>query len=367
MGNSWFFRKQHQKIDIFVRTDKLRLTVRFGYFQNSRVEAICFCLSGAIMSFKKLVILLIIGLFLSASVAWADLYTIVDNGNKNPDPNSGPNPGNTNPNSGSSTNPKTYALLIGSSAPSDSIANAVRGDIDVDHVASQLSWATDIVTLKYNWNNAQDFAGDIQSAAANFASKVKPGDSFIFYYSGHGLGGSGDGVQDYLNPINGSLYQDNTLAGIFADSLFGNVKKLFLIDSCHAEGIWKNDTANDKDLQTLHNISFLGSSSEDDAAYADTTLNGTGLFTNAILPSLKPDATFGSLLLTAMATRGTQVSGYFKDEVSGQGAGIMDSVGYASGDLDLGSTLGGQPVPEPAVLSLILAGIAFAFIWRRRG
>lgn len=319
------------------------------------------------MSLNKLAFLLIIGLFLSASAAWADIYTIVNNGNNNTDPNPGSNTGiTTDPNSGSDTSPKTYALLIGSDAPSDSIANAIRGDIDVDHVASQLSWATSVVTLKYNWNDTKNFAGDIQSAAANFAAKVKPGDSFIFYYSGHGLGGSGEGVQDYLNPMNGISYQDNSLASIFADSLFGSVKKLFLIDSCHAEGIWKNDSADDKDLQTLHNISFLGSSAEDDAAYADTTLNGTGLFTNAILPSLKPNATFGSLLMTAMSTSGTQVSGYYKDEESGQGSGVMDPVGFASGDFDLGSTLGGQPVPEPAVLSLILAGTAFALIWRRR-
>jgi hypothetical protein len=296
------------------------------------------------MSLKKLTLFLAIGIF--AYTGTAQAYPYHGGG-------------------GTTLSPKTYAILIGSQASSGGIENAIRGDLDVDHVASQLSWASDVIVLKYNWDNIEsNVAGDIQLAASTIAGKVKPGDSFIFYYSGHGTGGAGEGVQDFINPVKGDGYQDNSLASVFSDSVFGSVKKYFLIDSCHAEGMWKNDSADDQDLQTLRNISFLGSSPEAGVAFADSDKNGTGLFTNALLPALTPDATFGNLLLTAMATSGTQVTGFFKDD--GLGMGIMQPVGFTSSDFDPNSTISGQPVPEPASLALILASAAVALVWRRR-
>ena len=258
--------------------------------------------------------------------------------------------------------PKTYAILVGSQAPSNNVADAVRGDLDVDHVASQLNWAADVIVLKYQWEGSNSVAGDIQSAASSFAAKVKPGDSFIFYYSGHGTGGSGYGVQDFINPVQGAGYQDNSLTAVFADSHYTDVNKFFLIDSCHSEGIWNNDTPDDRDLQTLSKISFLASSSEDGVAYSDSDLNGTSVFTNAILPVLTPTATFGSLLTSATAASG-EVTGYLKDD--GYGTGIWNPVGRTSSDFDLDNPLGGRAVPEPAALVLILAGAAAALVWRR--
>jgi hypothetical protein len=271
-------------------------------------------------------------------------------------------PGGGGSGGGSDTGPKTYAILVGSQAPSFGIANALRGDLDVDHVAAQLSWATDVKVLKYQWLGFNTFASDLQAAASSIAAKIKPSDSFIFYYSGHGTGGSGLGVQDFLNPVLGSGYQDNTLTSVFADSHFTDVKKFFLIDSCHAEGIWKNDSANDRDLQTLSNISFLGSATEDGTAYTNPT-NGTSYFTNAILPVLTPDATFGDLLFGAMSASGNSVTGFFKDD--GYGTGITSFVGYSS-DFNQYSQLNGQAIPEPAAFILLLAGAATLFVVRHR-
>jgi hypothetical protein len=311
--------------------------------------------------------LFVIGVFFGASVAHAYIYT--------PDPYSGGGTGynnNTVPPIYTVTttpltyadiiSPRTYAILIGSEAPSNGVVNALRGDLDVDNVAAQLSWATEIFKFKYNWMGPNTIAGDIGFAASSIASRAKPGDSFIFYYSGHGVGGSGYGVQDYLNPVQKGLFQDNSLASVFSGSTFDSLKKFFIIDSCHAEGIWKNDTVADRDLETLKNISFIGSSSEDGLAYTAPESDGTSYFTNAILSSLTPDATFSSIL-TSAASAGGEVSGFAKG--GGPVAGTWQSFGATSADFDLGSSLG-QPVPEPSSMILLFAGLATPLIWRLR-
>jgi hypothetical protein len=337
-----------QNIDIFVKTVKLKLSywdlknlVRQSPSARQREKS---------MSLKSLTTFLLgIGL-LALSPAPLAAYIIDNNG--------GGNGGNNN------SDPKTYAILVGSRAPSNGIADAIRGDLDVDHVAAQLSWATDVKKLTYQWDGADTFASDIQSATSSIASVMKPGDSFIFYYSGHGTGGSAEGLHDYLNPVQGSGYQDNSLAGLFANSQFAGAKKFFLIDSCHSEGIWKNDTASDFDLEALGNISFLSSSSEDGVAFSDTAKTGTSYFTNAILPSLTPDATFGSLLASAMTAGGAEVTGFFKDD--GHGSGLVQPLGFASADFDLSATLGSPAVPEPAAWILMLLGGLTLMAWRRR-
>jgi hypothetical protein len=259
--------------------------------------------------------------------------------------------------------PRMYAILVGSQAPSDGVSDAIRGDLDVDRMAAQLSWATTI-TLKYRWNDIDSVASDIQAAATTIAGKLRSGDSFMFYYSGHGTGGPGLGVQDFINPVKGLGYQDNTLTSVFANSAYAAVNKLFLIDSCYAEGMWKNDSQNDADLQTLSKISFLGSSSEDGVAYADPNANGTGFLTNAILPSLTPQSTFASVLAEGLAVDGLQVAGFFKGETYGMGK--VRPVGGWSADFDLNQLLGGQTVPEPASLVLLGCVASGLFVWRRR-
>jgi hypothetical protein len=263
----------------------------------------------------------------------------------------------------SDSGPKTYAILVGSDAPAADGSPALRGDLDVDNVASKLTWASAVYLLKYHWNDANTVAADVQGAASAIASQLNPGDHFIFYYSGHGTGGSAPGVQDFINPVHGDGYQDDALTSVFADSPYTGAKKLFMIDSCHSDGMWWNDTDADHDLQTLTNISFLASSSADGLAFADGDQNGTSFFTNALLPSLTPNTSFGTLLTSAMAIGG-DVSGYLKDD--GIGSGAIHPSTHSSVGFDLDATLGGQPVPEPAALVLLLAGAATALIWRRR-
>ncbi|MCC6123918.1 MAG: caspase family protein [Pirellulales bacterium] len=270
--------------------------------------------------------------------------------------------GNTNPGNNVAPGPKTYAILVGSQSPSNGVIDALRGDLDVNNVASQLSWAANVKVLKYQWEDFNFVAGDIQAAASSIASVVKPGDSFIFYYSGHGTGGPGEGVQDFINPVRSGGCQDNTLASIFSGGSFAEVNKYFLIDACHSEGMWMNDSAGDRDLQTLAKISFLGSSSEGNVAYSNPA-NGTSFFTNAILPALTPDATFGNLLARAMGAGG-EVTGFYKDD--GYGTGAWQPVAYTSGDFDPNLPLKGGVVPEPTALALMLTAAAAFLVWRRR-
>lgn len=268
------------------------------------------------------------------------------------------------PDPGGGRTPKTYAILVGSHAPSYGNIDALRGDVDVDNVASQLSWASDVQVLKYDWLESRDAVGEIGSAVSTIASKILPGDSFIFYYSGHGTGGPGPDVQDFLNPLKNNAVQDNTLASAFAGDPFSQVKKFFLIDCCHAEGIWKNDSEFDNDLETLSNISFLGSSSEDGTAYTNPS-TGTSYFTNAILPELTPNTTFGNLLMSAMSANGNSVTGFFKDD--GYGTGKTLAVGYTSANFNPNVQLNGQlAVPEPAAFILLLAATAMGLLVRYR-
>jgi hypothetical protein len=174
-------------------------------------------------------------------------------------------------------------------------------------------------------------------------------------------------MQDYINPMQYGSCQDDYLASIFSDSTtFKEANKFFLIDSCYSEGMWKNDTASDHDLETLSNISFLASSSESGVAYAVSDINnkGTGFFTNAILPALTSDATFGTLLASATASSGT-VTGFFKEgDGSGSNTGAWLPVGHSVGDSS--ATLGATVVPEPSTLILLLAGSTWLLAWRRR-
>jgi hypothetical protein len=270
------------------------------------------------------------------------------------------------PGGGSSTpanpGPRTYGILIGSQAPSGSAENVIRGDRDVSNVAAQLSWATELSVLKYNWNGSNTVAGDISSVVSGIASKINPGDSVIFYYSGHGTGGSGLGVQDFLNPVSSGGFQDNSLASLFVDTRFDSVKKCFLIDSCHAEGLWLNDSANDRDLQSLKNVSFLGSSTEDGVAFSDINKDGTSIFTNAILASLSKDASFGSIVASAMSLDGVQAAGYTKE--GGYATGIMHPIAYQSSDYGrIYETDNAVLIPEPGSIFLVLSGFAMILIW----
>lgn len=247
---------------------------------------------------------------------------------------------------------RSYAILVGSDAPSAGKDNAILGNSDVDRVASELSWMSQIITLKYNWLNSDTFASDLQAAASEIGGKIKPDDTFIFYYSGHGIGGPGDGVQDYLKPVQIGALQDDSLAGIFSGTAYENAKKTFILDCCHAEGIWLNDTASDKDLETLKNISFIGSATENGTAYSNPT-TGASYFTNSILGSLNPTATFGELLMTASSGNGSTVTGYFKDD--GYGTGVLNAVTYTSAGFDLNTQLNGKAVPEPAIFVMLIA------------
>jgi hypothetical protein len=272
------------------------------------------------------------------------------------DPPGGGGGGDTNP------YPKTYAILIGSQSPSEGVADALRGDFDVDKVNAQLQpWATEVYTFKYNWaDNDKSVGSDIFSAANSIAAVIQPGDSLIFYYSGHGIGGSDYDEQDFLKPMLNSEFQDNDLAIAFAGSAYTKVNKFFLIDCCHSQGMWKNDSEFDADLEMLPKISFLGSSSEDGDAYYNSETGS--YFTNAILSSLQPSSTFDNLVTSAMLASGTNATGYTKGD--GSDLKTWQAVRFTSSDFNANATLG-TPVPEPATLLMLFSGVVI-FVGCRR-
>jgi hypothetical protein len=302
----------------------------------------------------KFLPLCFMGIIFTACIAPVQAITNSDNGG-----GTGTG-GGSGGSSGSGTGPQTWAILVGSHAPSAGYADALRGDQDVDRVAAKLSSWANVQSFKYDWNLPSPADSQIQGAIGYVAQYAKPGDSLIFYYSGHGTGGSGLGVEDFINPVSSVSYQDYSLAAGLSDSRLANLKKFVLIDACHSEGLWNNDFEGDADLQSLHNISFLASATEDGVSYSDP-VTGAGYFTSAILSGIGPNATFNSLLTLAQSASTNEVTGYFKDD--GSGTGYWHPVGHVSGDFSADTQLNGLPVPEPAAIVLLLA--AAPLFWRR--
>ena len=210
------------------------------------------------------------------------------------------------------TPPKTYAILVGSRAPSAGNPDAVRGDLDVDHVSAKLTWATEKKIIKYDWNDADTAATAIQNAITDVASKITANDTLLFYYSGHGSGSSDVGVNEAIVAVNGGAHLDNTLTSALADGRLTNVRKLVLLDSCNSGGFWNDDFVGDQDLSHLTNVALLAAATEDTNAIA--VGDGTGEFTNSILPYLNHDTTFAQLANFAATAHSGNVTGGSKAE-----------------------------------------------------
>jgi len=141
---------------------------------------------------------------------------------------------------------------------------------------------------------------------------VKPGDEFIFYYAGHGSVGGNKGenktgsfkiheytidyAEDELLKLvkerflyNGptSIVSDDFLTNLFKNSVWENVKKTFILDSCFSGGFWGgNDIDNSGDLERLKNTRLIAAAEEDGTAYWIKFVNYTyltyGLLDNAL-------------------------------------------------------------------------------------
>jgi len=259
----------------------------------------------------------------------------------------------------------TYAILVGSRAPSGGVNDAVRGDIDVDHVAAKLSWVAseNKYEIKVNWNDPDTVAASIQSDLSLIKSRIRAGDTLVFYYSGHGSLGSQPSIEE-INAVAGGQLTDVDLATMLADPALANVRKLVLLDSCHSGGFVMNDAPNDLDLRTVSDIAFLSAATEAGTTTADA--DGTGHWTNKILPYLDENTTFSNLAYYAATAYADRVTGFFKDD--GYGTVDCNAMSYFSPDFDPNVSFNGTTVPEPSTLSLLgigTIGLLVGYVRRR--
>ena len=108
---------------------------------------------------------------------------------------------------------------------------------------------------------------------------------------------------------------------------------------------------------------LLAAAREGGQAYSD--LDGTGKFTNALLPNLSAGATYGELIQGIVDFPGDFVSGPFRDQ--GFGSGFLQPEAESTFDVNPSDTLDpAYQVPEPGMLGLGLVAVMGGMVGRRR-
>lgn len=253
------------------------------------------------------------------------------------------------------------------------------------------------------------------------AMKVSPGDTVIFYYSGHGqsfasVGGKGETPVNILNGYGandgdpttnawknntsdetiqlGALYDgvaahsdrylsDDELAAMFLnDPKWVGVRKVFIVDACYGGGFWQTGVSNDfGDLNRLDNVHFLAAAPETMRARTVTDGSGLGLWTEkAFLPALKDlglNSTWADLQTeidrniadwNAQSSRDIFGVSYAKDGVYDPIVGFEPLTGFNanSPDFDMKSTVFSASVPEPTTLVLLLFALGLMALQTER-
>ena len=204
--------------------------------------------------------------------------------------------------------PRLFALCVGQKD-----VGHLRGDLGANAVLQALSripaWASpesgnsNSIIMFEQFNDSVKPSVELRLAA--IANAIRPGDTFIFYYNGHGgptgvqtdgnevakniqtdsgvlIGDTGD---EYLS---GDL-SDDALLQMFSGSqnsqLWSLVRKFFVLDCCHAGGFFGASQADIGDLEKLPNTWLFASATEEGQAVGFK--DGMGLWTQTcLLPSL---------------------------------------------------------------------------------
>jgi hypothetical protein len=115
------------------------------------------------------------------------------------------------------------------------------------------------------------------------------------------------------------------------------------LDTCNGGGFLSSETPLIEDLESLQNIAILAAAPEGELA--SSSADGTGYFTNALLPLLTKERSFEELVQLLDGYRGAK-TGNFRD--FGFGTVDVSLFAYASPDFDQSLPLGGRTVPEPS-------------------
>lgn len=276
--------------------------------------------------------------------------------------------------------PKTYGLFIGS----NDYTLLGLGEIKVN------GWA-DAALVKSRFEELYGFADarilnykalgvladpwrDIQGVLEEFNNAIRPGDTLIFFYSGHGGGSREDlGVDESLDVTWLDRITDDALSTWFLDSSrrdkWTGVNKLFILDSCYSGGFWNGE---DLDLSELDKVALLTAASELGLASVRPE-DGQGYFSVALEGGLEKE-----------------LSGYARADIGKDGLTVEDLIdwlkdypAYQNGitgylkdgwsdelvTVQWGFTASVSPdfemiIPEPTTLSLLAVG--WFLVFRRR-
>ena len=150
-------------------------------------------------------------------------------------------------------------------------------------LACSPAWADDNLPPVTLVPDAPDFTNKnlVRDKLSTIEAMIQPGDSFVFYFMGHGgqLAAPGDETPDSSGNTSDEyliltedgdryvLYQlsDDEFAGdLFGDSKWADVQKLFLLDACRSGGFWGDHNPSDPggDLEKLPQTALLASAPE---------------------------------------------------------------------------------------------------------
>lgn len=166
------------------------------------------------------------------------------------------------------------------------------------------SYVYDALSRLPNWASPEDGNPDAPLLVPNKISieiilngmKVTDTDTLVFYFAGHGgqvndtyretpvlINGCLDFRDEAFGYPSGEYFSDEYVPSLFRIDKWRKVKKVFILETCHAGGFVGTSPFDDGDLETLPNYSLLAASSEDSKAFT-TPPDNVGIWTKELLP-----------------------------------------------------------------------------------
>lgn len=213
--------------------------------------------------------------------------------------------------------PKVYGVFAGGTGGS------VRGDLDAAAVRNAF--------LRFSGVAAEnlalaDSAQDVRDAIDDIKEKIRPQDSLIVFYSGHGgylkditqpepvvpnsmlaaihdFQLTNDGDERIVFSRTDYGITDDDLASMLRDERLTPVKKTVILDSCYSGGFWGSlgNGSDEGDLDKLANIALLAACGEGELARAEL-LTGRGRLSNALVAAIDAMLSDGGGLTLANLT-----------------------------------------------------------------
>lgn len=290
--------------------------------------------------------------------------------------------------------PQLYGVYIGSDQW-DWIIPKLRGQADADAIEAKFhafSMWNGSTSRYFDYKERGDNSRSVVFfALASYEDKVAAGDTFVFFYAGHGGGGLGQNEWLAINRDQAGdsddqerMITDDELASWFLSEdmigarkrkdIWAEVNKLFILDACNSGGFGTSDDGVwvgggvvwEDDLMGLSHAAILAACAEDKDAYS--RWDGRGEFTLAVEKALtlvsgyaradsdKNGLTFDELdayLAAYVADNSEGFDGYIRLDPAGDDLqavpGTLSLYSWVSADYD-------GVIPEPATFSLLALG-----------